>query len=122
MENNLNYIPLLVNFAVALSVGFGMLAVDWLFGPKRPSKNKGLPYECGFNYDQPENFGDRIFVRFIVIAMIFILFDVETIFLYPWAVLLKQLGFSGFVEMLIFASILLFGLYYIVRKGAFEWD
>lgn len=124
-EANASYIAILANLVFALAVAAGMVGLDYLVGPKRPNKTKSLPYECGFVDDaapREEGFGDRIFVRFIVVAMLFILFDVETIFLYPWAVLFKKLGFAGFVEMGAFMVVLVFGLYYVVKKGVFEWD
>jgi len=123
LEGNANYIAILTNLVFAAAFAIGMVAVDFLVGPKRPGRTKSLPYECGFVEDEPrDGSGDRIFVRFIVVAMLFILFDVETIFLYPWAVLFKKLGFMGFVEMLAFVFVLMFGLYYVVKKGVFEWD
>ena len=124
MESLLNYLPILVCLGFAAAVALGMIAVDYITGPKLPSKSKSAPYECGFIIEekQPDASCDRIYVRFIIVAMLFILFDIETIFLYPWAVLFKTLGIIGFIEMMSFMAVVMFGLYYIVKKGAFQWD
>ncbi|MEZ7891473.1 MAG: NADH-quinone oxidoreductase subunit A [Candidatus Wallbacteria bacterium] len=124
MESLLNYLPVLVGLMFAASVALGLIAIDYITGPKLPSKIKSSPYECGFIVEEKphEASCDRIYIRFIIVAMLFILFDIETIFLYPWAVLFKNLGMIGFIEMISFMAVVMFGLYYIVKKGAFQWD
>jgi NADH-quinone oxidoreductase subunit A len=113
------YIPLLAHFAIVVAVAAGMLTLSWWVGVKRPSKAKLSPYECGST-----PVGDArgsISVSFYLIGMLFILFDVEAVFLYPWAVVFKSLKWSGFVEMTLFIAILLAGYVYIWKKGALDW-
>jgi len=89
-------------------------------GPKRYDPVKYSPYECGVDPFTPASV--RVTVRFYLIALLFILFDLEAAFLYPWAVLFRDLGWFGFVEMAIFVAILLAGLFYAWKKGALEWQ
>jgi NADH-quinone oxidoreductase subunit A len=116
-----NYMPVVL--LAAFAVGFAALNVvlSWALG-KRGGKNrdKDAPFECGMV--PLEDIGRRRFpVKFYVVAMLFILFDVEVVFLYPWAVRYKQLGVFGFVEMLLFLGVLAVGWWYVVRKGALDW-
>jgi len=113
------YIPLLVHFAIVVAVAAGMLLLSWWVGVKRPNKTKLSPYECG-----SPPVGDArgtITVSFYLIGMLFILFDVEAVFLYPWAVVYKSLRWSGFIEMTLYIAILLAGYIYIWKKGALDW-
>ena len=114
------YVPLLV-FVLA-SVAFAVIAVTLssLFGPKSPSPTKGAPYECGIV--PSETARRRLPVGFYLTAMLFIVFDVEAIFVYPWAVMLKQLAVRGLVEMAIFIGVLAIALLYVWRKGALDWE
>jgi NADH-quinone oxidoreductase subunit A len=115
-----SWFPVVVTLLVAgLIVGI-MCTVNMLIGPKRPSEIKGAAFECG-NPPSGSAWG-RFSVRFYLTAILFLLFDVEVIFLYPWAVELRQLGMFGFVEALIFIAILSIGLLYAWQRGALDWD
>jgi len=96
------------------------LAVSALLGPRRPSAVKEQPFECG-NVSSGPAWG-RFSVKFYLTAILFIVFDVEVVFLYPWALQFRRLGVFGFVEMMIFLFVLTLGLVYVWRKGALEWD
>ena len=115
-----DYLPIAV--LLVLSTGLAVLVVilGHLVGPRRPSKRKSAPYESGM---QPIGPGTRQMpVRFYLVAVLFILFDIEVIFFLPWAVVFRQLGLFGLIEMLIFIVILLVGYVYAWKMGALEWD
>ena len=114
------YFPvlLLMGIAVVLSVAF--VAISQLLGPKRYEKAKYDEYECGVDPIVPSRI--RLSVKFYLLAILFLLFDLESAFLYPWAILFRKLGLFGFVEMLVFLGILLVGLVYAWKKGALEWQ
>ncbi|MCA0363874.1 MAG: NADH-quinone oxidoreductase subunit A [Bacteroidetes bacterium] len=116
----IDYIPLIIQFFVALAfVGVTIFATHVL-GPRLKSKRKEDPFECGI-----ESRGDARFplsVRYFLIAILFVLFDVEVIFMYPWAVNFKKLGWFGFTEMLLFVALLMAGFFYILKKGVLNWD
>jgi NADH-quinone oxidoreductase subunit A len=116
----LNYLPVAIYLLVA--VGFGAIVVFFssLLGPRIPGKVKLETYECGMTPIGPNR--HRSSIKFYVTAMLFIVFDVEAVFLYPWAVVFKELKIFGLVEMGIFITILFAGLAYVWRKGALEWD
>ncbi len=95
------------------------LGVGRLLRPNRPGGDKLLPYECGV--DPIGDARERFSVRFYIIAILFVIFDVETIFLFPWAIIYDQLALFGFIEMLIFLGILIVGYFYVWKKGALEW-
>ncbi|MCC6628121.1 MAG: NADH-quinone oxidoreductase subunit A [Chloroflexi bacterium] len=115
-----DYLPVLVMVVVATGMAFLLLGLSVFLGPRKPSFRKLLPYESGM---QPLDTVRRRFpVRFHLIAMLFIVFDIEAIFFYPWAVIYKRLALFGFIQMLVFVGILLVGYVYILRKGAFEWE
>src|SRR5262245_2643006 len=114
------YIPVLAMLALSALVPGLFLAVSALFGPRRPSAVKGEPFECG-NVSSGPAWG-RFSVKFYLTAILFIVFDVEVVFLYPWALLFRRLGLFGFIEMMIFIVVLTLGLVYVWRKGALEWD
>ena len=105
---------------VALVVILGILILSALLGPRCPSKTKELPYECGMI--PSEEAKGRYPVRFATIAMLFIIFDIEVVFMYPWAVALDELKMFGFIEMLIFITILGIAYVYIWGRGGLEWD
>lgn len=108
----------LLAFAIFLACLF--ICVSVFLGPKRPSRHKAEPYESGIVPTEPSR---RQFpIHFYVVAMVFILFDIETIFMYPWALLIRQLGRFGLLEMGTFMVILFIGYVYLVKKGAIEWD
>ena len=116
----INYLPIALYLLVA--IGFGALVVFFstLLGPKNPGSVKLETYECGMQPIGPNRI--RFAVKFYIIAMLFIVFDIEAVFLFPWAVLFKELRIFGLIEMGIFIAILLAGLSYVWRKGALEWD
>lgn len=115
-----HYFHILVFIGVGLFIGFLALGLGWLLGPRRPYKAKLSPYECGFEVFQDARlpFG----VRFYLVAILFIIFDLETVFLFPWAVVLRHIGWGGFWAMMIFLSILLIGFVYEWKRGALEWE
>lgn len=120
MELTLKYLPALVLFLLAFMIPLIMLAIAGVTGPRQPSPRKMTPFESGI-----ESLGDtrhRFSVRFFLVALLFIIFDIEAVFIFPWAVLFRELGVFGFVEMTIFLAILLLGLFYIWKKGALEWE
>jgi len=115
-----NYFPVLLFIVVGLGVGVAPMVLGRLVAPHRPDSAKLSPYECGF-----EAFEDarmKFDVRYYLVAILFILFDLEIAFLFPWAVVLKEIGTFGFVSMLIFLSILVVGFIYEWMKGALEWE
>ena len=114
------YLPVLLFILVGLGVGVAPQVLGYLLGPNRPDPAKNSPYECGF-----EAFEDarmKFDVRYYLIAILFILFDLEIAFLFPWAVALKEIGFIGFVDMMIFLAILVAGFVYMWIKGAIDWE
>lgn len=114
------YIPVLITFCLAGALVAIMASMGRLLGPTRPSKTKGEAFECG-NPPSGSAWG-RFPVKFYMTAILFIVFDVEVVFLYPWAVTFRQLGWFGFGEMLVFIAVLGLALLYVWRKGALEWD
>ena len=113
------YIPLLIQFCIAFVMALGMVVVSQLLGRHRYTRAKFQPYECGMTPvgDSRERFS----VKFYLVAMLFILFDVEAVFLYPWAVIFKELKMFGFVEMMVYIAIVLAGLWYVWKKGVLDW-
>lgn len=114
------WFPVAVTLGVAALIVGVMCTINMLVGPSRPSPIKGEAFECG-NPSSGSAWG-RFSVRFYLTAILFLLFDVEVIFLYPWAVELRKLGMFGFVEALIFIAILGVGLVYAWQRGALDWD
>ena len=112
------YIPVLIALVLWGVVAGAMVSASTLFGPKKHTAVKDEPFECG-NPTSGTAWG-RFSVKFYLVAILFIVFDVEVVFLYPWAVVFRRLGFFGFVEMLVFVLILAVGLVYIIKKGALE--
>ena len=113
-------IPLAMLFVVAAGFGSANVLLSKLLGPRRPSKIKEASYECGI--DPTGDARLRFSVKFYIIAMLFILFDIEAIFLYPWAVMFQQLKLFGLLEMFAFLGFLGLGYVYLWRRGALEWD
>jgi NADH-quinone oxidoreductase subunit A len=113
------YAPLLLHLLIAFGLAGGLTAVSVLVGWRRPSRAKQQAYECGMEPtgDAREPFS----VKFYLVAMVFILFDVEAIFLYPWAYIFRSLRWYGFVEMMIYIAVLLVGYLYLWKKGALDW-
>lgn len=114
------YLPVLIFLMVATAFGLGALLMGELFRIKRPYAEKLMPYESG-NIPEGEP-RVRFSVKFYIIAMLFVVFDVEAVFLYPWAVVFDKIGIFAFIEMLIFIVILLVGYIYAWKKEAFVWD
>jgi NADH-quinone oxidoreductase subunit A len=114
-----NYVPIFIIILVAMAVPVVTLAVAWLIRPAKPEPIKLMPYECGIT--PVDSARGRYTVRFYIIAILFVVFDVETIFLFPWAVQYKALHVFGLVEMLVFLGILIVGYVWIWKKGALEW-
>lgn len=115
-----NYFPILLFILVGIGVGIVPMLFGWLLAPNRPDSAKLSPYECGF-----EAFEDarmKFDVRYYLVAILFILFDLEIAFLFPWAVVLEEIGLFGFVSMMIFLGILVVGFIYEWMKGALEWE
>lgn len=116
----LHYLPILIILILAAMIGLAPLILGIFLRPKRPYAIKLLPYESGNPPVGEPRY--KFSVRFYIIAMLFVIFDVEAVFLYPWAVAYDKIGLYGFVEMMIFIFILLIGYIYVWGKGAFTWE
>jgi NADH-quinone oxidoreductase subunit A len=114
------YLPMFIMFAIAGVICAAMFALGQLLGPKNPTAEKMTPFECG--NDTAGSAGTRLSVKFYLTAILFVVFDIEVVFLYPWAVLFKGLGWTGFTTMAAFIGALLVALAYCWRKGALEWE
>jgi NADH-quinone oxidoreductase subunit A len=115
-----DYLPLVVFIAVAIGIGLALLVVPFIVAYKNPDPEKLSAYECGFNaFDDARMKFD---VRFYLVAILFIIFDLEVSFLFPWAVAFGQLGAFGFWSMMLFLAVLTVGFIYEWKKGALEWD
>jgi NADH-quinone oxidoreductase subunit A len=115
-----NYFPILLFVLVGLAVGAVSIGLGYVLSPNRPDAEKLSPYECGF-----EAFEDarmKFDVRYYLVAILFILFDLEIAFLFPWAIVLEEIGLAGFIAMLVFLGILVVGFIYEWLKGALEWE
>ena len=115
-----NYLPILIFLSVALVLGLLMLSIGFLFGKGTKSKAKLSPYECGF--DPFEDARIPFDVRYYLVAILFIIFDLEIAFLFPWAVSLNKIGIAGVIAMAIFLLVLVIGFIYEWKKGALDWD
>ena len=115
-----NYLPVLIFLVIGLAVGAVMIALGFVLSPHKPDAEKNSAYECGF-----EAFGDarmKFDVRYYLVAILFIIFDLEIAFLFPWAIVLEEIGMFGYVAMAIFLGILVIGFIYEWKKGALEWE
>ncbi len=115
-----NYFPVLVFIAVGIAFGGFMLAMGFLLAPSKPDSEKLSAYECGF-----EAFEDarmKFDVRYYLVAILFIIFDLEIAFLFPWAIVLRDIGMFGFLSMVLFLGILVIGFIYEWKKGALQWE
>ena len=115
-----SYFPILMFIFVGIAVGVAPMVLGSVLGPNRPDSEKLSPYECGF-----EAFEDarmKFDVRYYLVAILFILFDLEIAFLFPWAVVIQEIGMAGFLAMLLFLFVLVVGFIYEWKKGALEWD
>ena len=114
------YFPVLLQVLIAMAVASAMLGGSFLLGKKVKNRVKDLPYECGIT--PVGDARERFSVKFYLVAMLFILFDIEAIFLYPWVVVYRELKMFAFVEMLVFIVLILAGFFYIWKKGALDWS
>ncbi|WP_321324091.1 NADH-quinone oxidoreductase subunit A [Thiomicrorhabdus sp.] len=115
-----NYLPVLVFIVLGALFGVGPILIGYLLGPQKPDSEKNSPYECGF-----EAFEDarmKFDVRFYLVAILFIIFDLEIAFLFPWAIVLDEVGTFGLLAMGVFLSLLVVGFIYEWKKGALEWE
>ena len=115
-----NYLPILLFAVIALGLGAVMILVGAVLGPHRPDADKLSPYECGFEAFEDSRM--KFDVRYYLVAILFIIFDLEIAFLFPWAVVLDKIGMFGFVAMMIFLAVLVVGFVYEWKKGALEWE
>jgi len=119
-SNQLDYLPILMQMLLAVGFVVGTIIISGKLGPKRNSKIKDENFECGI--ESVGNARIPFSVKYFLVAILFVLFDVEVIFLYPWAINFKSLGIEGMVKMLIFMMLLLIGFFYIIKKKALEWE
>lgn len=119
-QHLIDYLPIGMMFIVALGFVATTMAATHLLGPKRNTITKLEPFESGI----PSVGNARVpfSVKYFLVAILFVLFDIEVIFMYPWAVLFKDLGIAGFIEMMVFISLLLVGFFYILKRGALKWE
>jgi NADH-quinone oxidoreductase subunit A len=113
------YLPLLIHILAAAVVASAIVTLSWVLGKRRPTRGKMSPYECGM-----DPIGDaraRFPVKFYLVAMLFILFDVESVFILVWAIILRDLKMFGFWEMFVYIGILLVGFFYVWKKGVLDW-
>ncbi len=115
-----DYVPIAIQTFIALGFVFGGLAFAAWLGPKKSGKVKDENFECGI--EQYGNARSPFSVKYFLIAILFVLFDVEVIFLYPWAVNFVELKLAGFVEMVLFIAFVLAGFFYVIKKGALKWE
>ena len=114
------YFPVVVQIVIAIAVAAGLIGASTLLGKRGKSPLKDTPYESGMA--PSGSAGERFSVKFYLVGMIFILFDIEAVFLYPWAVVYRELKMFGFFEMLIFVVLVMVGFFYVWKKGALEWS
>ena len=115
-----NYFPVLVFMAVGIAFGLAMLVLNRVVAPNRPDSEKLSSYECGFEAFEDSRM--KFDVRYYLVAILFIIFDLEIAFLFPWAVALNEIGMPGFLAMMLFLGILVVGFIYEWKKGALEWE
>ena len=120
LSTPIDYLPIAIMFIVAMGCVLTTIFVTHLLGPKRKSEIKLDTFECGI--ESKENARLPFSIKYFLIAILFVLFDIEVIFMYPWAVSFLKLGMVGFLEMLLFLALLLIGFIYIIRKGALKWE
>jgi len=116
----LKYAPVLILFLLAFAIPVLMMSIAALTGPRQATERKLTVFECGNDpVGEPRH---RYSVKFFLVALLFIIFDIEAVFVYPWAVLFRELGMFGFIEMSVFLFVLILGLLYVWKKGALEWE
>ena len=116
----INYLPIIFQMLVALGFVVFTMFITHKIGPRRITSDKLTPFESGI--EVIGNARTPISIKYFLVAILFVLFDVEVIFMYPWAVLFKELGTNGFIEMIVFISLLLVGFFYIIKRGALKWE
>ena len=116
----IEYLPIFIFFILAVGFALVTLFLSAIFGKRKITPQKMIPYECGM--DPIGEARKRFSVRFYIVAMLFIVFDIEAVFLYPWAVIFRELKIFGLAEMGVFIAILLVGFVYVWKKGALEWE
>jgi NADH-quinone oxidoreductase subunit A len=114
------YFPVLVQAVIAFTIAFALVAISVILGKRAKSPLKDTPYESGMA--PIGSASERFSVKFYLVGMIFILFDIEAVFLYPWAVVYRQLKLFGFFEMAVFVALILVGFFYVYKKGALDWS
>ncbi len=119
-STQIDYLPILMQAGLAVGFVVATIIGSSFLGPKRHSKNKDINFECGI--ESVGNARIPFSVKYFLVAILFVLFDVEVIFLYPWAVNFKDLGVDGMIKMVIFMLLLLVGFFYIIKKKALEWE
>ena len=115
-----NYLPVLIFITIGLLIGVVPIIIGFILGPHKPDSEKLSPYECGFEAFEDSRM--KFDVRYYLVAILFIIFDLEIAFLFPWAVVLDDIGLFGFVAMAVFLGILTIGFIYEWKKGALEWE
>lgn len=116
----INYLPIVIQMLVAAGFAVGTMFATHYLGPKRKTKDKLTPFESGI--EVVGNARTPVSIKYFLVAILFVLFDVEVIFMYPWAVSFREMGVSGLIEMFIFMGTLLLGFIYILKKKALDWD
>jgi len=119
-SNPIDFLPIVIQFFVAAGFVVTTMIVTHLLGPKRKSKLKLETFECGI--ESQGNARVPISIKYFLVAILFVLFDVEVIFMYPWAVNFRELGLTGIIEMFLFMLMLMTGFFYILKKGALKWE
>ncbi len=114
------FLPILIMLGLGAGFAGGSVLLSQFLGPRKPTPEKSAPYECGM--PAVGDARERMSVKFYLVAMIFLLFDIEIAFLYPWALAFRELGMTGFVQLATFFALLLTGYIYVWRKGAFDWS
>ena len=120
MDGFYGFIPILLMIGLGVGFAAGSVLLSQFLGPRKPTPEKLAPYECGM--PAVGDARDRQSIKFYLVAMIFLLFDIEVAFLYPWAIAFRDLGMMGFVQVLTFFALLTTGYVYVWRKGAFDWS
>jgi NADH-quinone oxidoreductase subunit A len=116
----INYLPIVIFIAIAVVMSCAMVALSFIVGKQKPDADKNAAYECGF--DAFDDARSRFDVRFYLVAILFIIFDLEIAFLFPWAISLGEIGMFGFCSMMVFLGVLTVGFIYEWNKGALEWE
>lgn len=120
LSTPVNYLPIIFQMVVALGFVVSTMVLTHLIGPKRKTADKLVPFESGI--ESVGNARSRFSIKYFLVAILFVLFDVEVIFMYPWAVNFREFGLNGLLEMFLFMGTLLLGFIYVLKKGVLDWD